>query len=165
MIVTFPTVRHVIFPVFNLPNGNVHYSSGLTLFEDGKILDDRNVKGTNLARRRLRTKHQKELFKLKNKCDHLGDMLISSSNFFIDSKGRVFEYQRTQTASLKYHIINRVEYRDIDSKLYVSGISTTFVVPRPPAIEQKYVGILYLYTPWLVYEYCSYKKKNTYRRV
>ena len=63
MVITYKTIGHVAFPAFPLPSSNWEEQDGL-LYLDNKLLDDKNMKGKTLGRRRLQTPF-KELFPLK----------------------------------------------------------------------------------------------------
>ena len=71
MIITYRNIDKVTFPIFNLPNGNWQLLDGL-LFLDEYILDDKNMEGNSLGKRRLQTPHE-NLFELKKSLNsHVG---------------------------------------------------------------------------------------------
>jgi hypothetical protein len=67
VLITYRDIEEVSFPVFNLPNGNWQLLDGL-LFLDDLILDDKNMRGDTLGKRRLQTPHE-TLFSLKKSLD------------------------------------------------------------------------------------------------
>ena len=60
MVITYRTIGHVTFPAFPLPSSNWEEQDGL-LYLENKLLDDKNMKGKTLGRRRLQTPF-KDLF-------------------------------------------------------------------------------------------------------
>ena len=52
MVITYKTIGHIAFPAFPLPSSNWEEQDGL-LYLDNKLLDDKNMKGKTLGRRRL----------------------------------------------------------------------------------------------------------------
>ena len=51
MVITYKTLGHIAFPAFPLPSSNWEEQDGL-LYLDNKLLDDKNMKGKTLGRRR-----------------------------------------------------------------------------------------------------------------
>ena len=67
---------------------------------------------------------------------------------------------------LKYYKIQSVQQKDTASLLKLHGVKNFFVVPRPPAVELKYAGVLhYGKLPWVLYEYSENFLKDTRRKV
>ena len=94
MIITYREIEDINFPVFNLPNGNWQLLDGL-LFLDGLVLDDKNMPGDSLGKRRLQTPHE-NIFTLKKSLNsHIG-LIKSRDKHFIDSTGAPFIYEKTK---------------------------------------------------------------------
>lgn len=134
------------------------------LFFEGKVLDDRNVSGETLGQRRLRTEFP--LYPLTNSIFDIIGILKQTNPYFIDSKGRVFIYQKTQKASLKYKKIEKIERKVQASVLKVYGERTKFKIIRPPEAGMMWAGILYILdSPWKVYEFSETQKSDTWRKI
>ena len=164
MIITYRDIERIHFPVFNLPNGNWQLLDGL-LFLDDLILDDKNMRGDTLGKRRLQTPHE-NLFNLKKSLNtHIG-LIKSRDKHFIDSKGTPFIYEKTKMCPIKYHSIRKVERREIGSVLFLNGIHTKFIIPRPPPSDCNWAGVLYIYNmPWMLYSYSTERLKNSRKKV
>ena len=164
MAITYKELRLVTFPVYALPSGNWHGQDGL-LFLDDKILDDKNMLGESLGLRRLHTPHT-NLFPIKYRIKEFTGVIKSSKKHFIDSKGAVFEYEKTEFLKLSYYKIERIENLTKVSRLHLHKVKKPFIVPRPPAPEIQYGGVLHAgVRPWLLYDYAETKLKDTRRKV
>lgn len=163
MIVTYKTINKIQFPVFTLPSEDWSLTDGL-LFLENEIVDDRNMPGDTLGKRRLQSPFK--MMPLKRSINSFVGVLKQSKNTFIDSKGTPFIYLKTKMCPLKYLKIKKIVTRDIASLVYVSGCNSPFTVPRPPAPEMRWAGVLHLHGfPWELYEYSEEPKKNTQRKV
>lgn len=164
MAITYKDLGKLDFPLFFLPSEDWSKSDGL-VFINGLVLDDRNQDADSLGVRRLKTPH-KPLWKLTRHIDSIEGLLKCGHKNFIDSKGRLFTYEKTKFCSLKYHKIKRVVRKDTASVLYLHGVSTPFTIRRPPEALIQYAGVLYLAgAPWLIYEFSPSKKKDTIRKL
>ena len=164
MVITYKTIGHIAFPAFPLPSSDWEEQDGL-LYLDNKLLDDKNMKGKTLGRRRLQTPF-KELFPLKAAVTDKTGLLKHTKNIFIDNNGIPFMYEKTRSASLKYHKIRKVERKNSASILWLKGINFPFKIPRPPSVDTTWTGVLYLSgIPWILYEYSEFQKSDTRRKV
>jgi len=164
LIVTYKEIKKIKFPVFILPNSNWETIDGLLLI-DNQVVDDKNMPGASLGIRRLQT-HFTELVSLRYSVDSLIGVLKQTTKYFIDSNGTPFIYQKTMNSSLKYYKIRKVELKGTASVLWLKGINSPFTVPRPPARETTWAGVLHIGgLPWLLYEYSEEKLKDTRRKV
>ena len=164
MVIQYKNISKVKFPVYAMPSGNWYRQDGL-LFLDEKILDDKNMEGDTLGIRRLQTPH-KNLQELHHQLDNFRGILKSKSKHFVDSYGIPFIYEKSQFCRLKYYRIKRIVNKTSNSLLYLEGIKNPFVIPRPPANEIMYAGVLhYGNLPWVLYDYSETKLKDTRRKV
>lgn len=164
MVITYKTIKKVSFPVFILPSGNWYERDGL-LYIENRLVDDRNMSGDTLGKRRVQTPMRNLLPLRKSLGSHIG-VIKQSSKYYIDSKGAPFIYEKTKSCSLRYYKIKDIERKDTASILKVKGISFPFKVPRPPIQSMTWAGILHLGDlPWLLYEYSSEKLPDTRRKV
>ena len=164
MVITLKDVKNVEFPIYVLPHEDWSFSDGL-MFMDGKVVDDRNMKGDTLGVRRLQTSYP-SMFPLKRQIDSFNGLLKQSQKTFIDSKGRPFIYEKSTWCSLQYSRIKKKELRDEYCLLWLENTSSPFSVPRPPEANMAFAGVLYLSgLPWILYEYSDSRKKKTRRKV
>ena len=164
MVVQYKTVNKIRFPVYTIESGNWSKSDGI-LFLDEKILDDKNMPGDTLGIRRAQTPY-KNLYRLNKQIDDLRGILKSHCKHFIDSNGIPFIYEKTQFCKLKYYRIRNVVRRDSCSLLYLYGVKSPFVIPRPPPEDMMYAGLLHFHgLPWILYEYAVESKKETRKKV
>lgn len=163
MIITYKTILKVEFPVFILPSDDWTLTDGL-LFLENEIIDDKNMPGETLGKRRLQSPFTMK--PLNRSVNSFVGILKQSRNTFIDSKGVPFIYHKTKMCSLKYLKIKKIVRREVASLVYVRGCNSPFTVPRPPAEEMQWAGILHLHgLPWELYEYSEEYKKNTRRKI
>lgn len=163
MLVTYKNINKIEFPVYILPSEDWSFSDGL-MFLEGKVVDDRNMKGDTLGIRRLQTGYP-ELLELKKSINSIQGILKQKQKAFIDSKGRPFLYEKTLFCKLRYYKIKKKEGRDGYSLLWLTGVSTPFKVPRPPEDGYIYAGVLLFNSlPWVLYEYSLTAKKDTRRK-
>lgn len=159
MIITYKSLDKIEFPVFKLPSDNYSFEDGL-LFVDGQLYDDRNMPSDRLGIRRIQS--PLEMAKLNRSINSLIGIVKNSGNrTYIDSLGRIFVYEKTVMTDLRYHKLKDVKRKGTGCSVHVFGVSTGFAVPRPPAPDIEYAGILYFYgLPWKLYEFSENRKKN-----
>ena len=163
MVRTIKNLSSIQFPVYLLPSSDWEVVDGLLLME-GKILDDRNMLGATLGVRRLQTEFA--LFPLPTLVWDIVGLIKQRTNYFIDSAGAPFIYEKTKTVSLKYEKILKVERKGIASIIRLSGIKNALKVIRPPESGMSWAGVLFLNNyPWVVYDFSEEKKKDTWRKV
>lgn len=153
--------RAIQFPVYELSSEEVYSSDGL-LFLNGKVLDDRNQSGKTLGERRLQTPHQKAL--LNRSYPTFIDLVKCTHQFFIDSKGVPFRYDRNKMCTVESRKIKKKVSRGTYSVIYVDKITNLYTLSRYPVAEE-YAQILYLdKLPWLLYGVSEIELK-TFRKV
>jgi len=164
MALTYSNLNKIRFPVYEMPSDNWSKADGL-LFLDDKIVDDKNMSGDTLGIRRVQTEHR-NLLELKRQYDTFAGLLKNSDKNFIDTNGIPFSYEKSQWCKLKYYRIKKISRKDSFSLIYLDGVKTPFKVPRPPAEEIRYAGVLhYGKLPWTLYEYSETPLKDTRRKV
>jgi len=165
VILNFKQLSNVTFPVFLLPSDNVEVVDGL-VFVDNMIVDDRNVAQEKLGLRRLITPF-KDLLPLRRAIsDPVGLAKNVGNKTYIDVLGKIFTYEKTLNGIVKYHKIERIEGKESASTIKLKGISSSFIVARPPPLEQRWAGVLYLHGfPWKLYEFSECKLSNTRRKI
>lgn len=164
MVITYKTIPKVVFPVFILPSGNWYERDGL-LYLDRRVIDDRNMTGETIGKRRMQTP-MKNLMPIRGSLENLTGIIKQTSKTFIDTKGIPFIYEKTRSCPLKYYRIKRVERKETASVLWLKGVKFPFKVPRPPTSELQWAGLLHLGDrPWLLYEYSEEKLSDTRRKV
>ena len=164
MEITYKTSQNINFPAYLLPSSNWSLSDNI-LSMDNEVLDDKNMLGDTLGKRRLQTPF-KSIMPLKVLVTNLVGILKQRNNCFIDNLGKVFIYEKTKFVSLKYYKIHKIDKKLHSSSLFIKNYNTPFVIPRPPAMELKYVGILHIDTiPWMLYDYSETCLKATKRKI
>ena len=103
MVITYNTSDKITFPVFPLISSNYVVADGLVTI-DGLLVDDHNMEGESLGRRRLMTPYE-NLFPLKRSVNTLVGLIKRSKSFYIDSTGLIFTYEKTKWVRLKYRKI------------------------------------------------------------
>ena len=164
MVIQYKSINKVKLHVYILHSGNWERQDGL-LFLDGTIVDDKNMSGDTIGMRRLQTPH-KNLYPLKKQVDNFRGMIKSKEKHFIDTNGIPFIYEKTEFCKLKYYRIKSVVQKETASLLKLGGVKHPFVIPRPPASEMRYAGVLHFGAlPWVLYEYSEDRREDTRRKV
>ena len=73
------------FPVFSVHTDNVEFIDGI-LWIDNQVLDDKNMSGDTLGKRRLQSP-MKSLYPLKYMLEDEVEMIKHSGKYYIDSNG------------------------------------------------------------------------------
>lgn len=135
------------------------------LFIDGRVLDDTKMPGETLGVRRLQC-GRRDLHPLKRAVVDVPQLLHCKYKNFIDSKGKVFLYEKTYASPLIAYKIDRIEKKGAASLLWLHGINNPITIPRPPINNPGWARLLHLGpSPWLLYDYVSEPTKRTYRKV
>ena len=153
------------FPLYVLHTDEVVESDGILWIED-QVLDDKNMKGDTLGKRRLQTP-MKSIYPLKVMIKDIIGLIKHEGQFYIDSSGEFIRYNKTLTTELKYHKIKRVVKKRFGQVvLWVKDCPFPFDIESPPAEGLSWAGLLYYQgLPWLPYEFCENKKKDTWRKI
>lgn len=176
------TLGRVSFPVFRLTSrpplvqeGVAYYSNSYIDIDTNeisthiKLLDDKNVRATTLASRRLWMKEQgAPLYPLRRAVFFMGDFIkvARSDYWFIDSNGFIFKYKKTIKVPLRFRRIKRViAGRTTGSILEVEGIPERFKTMFIVRSSMKYAAILEYKGINILYGVYDQRYKDTWRRI
>lgn len=179
------SLAEIAYPVFKLgidkpviDNGLVYYYyENIVEDEDGdlveqnqyRLIDDRNIPFNSLAMRRLAAKQNgAKLFKIKIAIFFLGDLVkIAKPNiWFIDSNGKLFNYNKATRVLLKFYKIKyNIPISIGGSIIEVEGIATRFKILFSPDRDKKYAGILHMGKSLILYGVYSKKYTDTWRKI
>tara|TARA_E500000318_G_scaffold30407_2_gene30188 strand:+ start:9506 stop:9976 length:471 start_codon:yes stop_codon:yes gene_type:complete len=152
------------FPLYVVHTDEVMEADGILWIED-QVLDDKNMSGETLGKRRLQTP-MKSLYPLRYMINDEIELIKHQGKFFIDSKGEFIIYEKTEKVQLRYHKILKVERLRGRSIIKVKDIPFPFDVLRPTSSEEKWAGVLYRKgIPWKLYETVKERKNNTWRKI
>jgi hypothetical protein len=152
------------FPLYVVHTDEVMEADGILWIED-QVLDDKNMSGETLGKRRLQTP-MKSLYPLRYMINDEIELIKHQGKFFIDSKGEFIIYEKTEKVQLKYHKILKVERLRGRSIIKVKDIPFPFDILRPTSSEEKWAGVLYRKgIPWKLYETLKERKNNTWRKI
>ena len=99
------------FPIYVIHSDNVDFIDGIIWLDD-QVLDDKNMKGDTLGLRRLQSP-MKSIYPLKYMIKDYVGMMKHRGTTFIDSSGRVFNYEKTEKVDIKYHKIVKREKKTV----------------------------------------------------
>lgn len=162
----------ISFPIYRLDKSPPSQVDGVTfyLYKDKmQVVDDKNVEGDSLARRRLHL-HMNEvkLYKLKYAIFYLADLIkmATPNQWFIDSNGKCFIYTKTKLVPLVFREITKVDRSPSFTLIEARGIHGRHKTLYPPREDQKYAGFLQV-TPrtYIIYGFFSEKHRDTRRKV
>lgn len=162
----------IAWPVYKLGNIKPQEEDGVVFVfkneKDLEIVDDKNLPGDSLAVRRLKLIIDGvKLFKLKYSIFFLGDLIKLANNkiWFIDSKGKIFQYKKQHFAKLTIKKITKIIPSISCSLIEVEGIQARFKVLFPPRIEEKWAGLLYHNKVYIFYGFYTQRYSDTIRKV
>jgi hypothetical protein len=133
------------------------------------ILDDKNLPGDTLAKRRLELlKSGVRIHKLKTAIFFVNDMLkiTKGTTWFIDAYGKIFEYRKTVRVPLIFRPISKIIKMPKGGCIVeAEGLPFRFKTLLTPVVEQKWVGLLKVNHGYMLYGLYSKPLKNTYRMI
>lgn len=169
----------IYYPVYKLPDrpnvedGVIYYYSEIE--KNGVhiskllIVDDASIDKETLAERRLSLlKDNVPLYKLRTAVFFLGDLikLATPSNYFIDSRGKLFNYKKTTTVKLKFYKISSIiPIATGGAIIAVEGIPNRFKVLHTPEADKKCAGILHTGMSTILYGLYSEIPEDTRRKI
>ena len=103
-------LKYIRFPVYALPSEDFYVRDDLLLLNE-LVVDDRNQTGDTLGVRRLQTPHK--LKKLNKAYEEYFDILSENPPAMVDSKGKIFSYEKTEWHTVKSVRIKRREIKQI----------------------------------------------------
>ena len=165
VVITYRSLSKINFPAYILPSDNIWKEDGI-VYVDGLVVDDRNMPSKSLGIRRLQTPFR-DLLPLRKSVNSFNGIIKNMGNTcYMDSKGTIFIYEKTEMCSLEYHRIQRIDRKDTGSILWLKGIHFSFDIPRPPSPEMVWAGVLYFKgLPWKLYDFSETKLNKTKKKI
>tara|TARA_R100000656_G_scaffold96832_1_gene70301 strand:- start:1086 stop:1565 length:480 start_codon:yes stop_codon:yes gene_type:complete len=158
------TLDGIKFPVYVIGTEDIETVDNI-IFADGKVVDDKNMWGRTLGKRRLET-DLPNLYSLRYMIKSKVGLIKHRGYMYIDSEGNLFSYKKENFFPLKYHKIRKVDMKDVVSLLWLNDINFPIEIERPPAEEYTWAGVIYKGTvPWFFWEYSTEWKKDTRRKI
>lgn len=134
-----------------------------------KIVDDRNLPGETLSRRRLALQVEgANLAKLGQAVYFLGDLvkLATLEIWFIDSLGKIFNYKKSTRARLKFYKISKIIPITTGGVVVeAEGLMQRFKSLYKPTVDKQYVGLLHFGMSLVLYGFYEQKHDETWRMV
>lgn len=129
------------------------------------MLDNRNVAGETLGKRRLKLKNTENLYVPRKVCYNFEQVLHCKNKCFIDNTGTVFKYIKTTFVPLKYHKVDYIERLEEGCIVHLKDVyyPQKFNCRKAHSIE--YVGLLHTKMGLILYENTDIKKKDTRRKI
>ena len=179
-------LNEITFPVYKLGLTKPHSQDGvLFYFQEGtreteegpaedfriKVLDDTNLPGDSLARRRLVIRANGDIpYKLNRAIFFLGDFIKISvpSMWFIDSVGKIFQYTKSTRAKLTYRKVTTVIHINTGGAIIeVEGLNIRMKSLFMPTLnrENLHAGVLLMGMSPILYGYYDQKYPDSWRLV
>lgn len=134
-----------------------------------RVIDDKSIAQPTLAKRRLRALSMgAKLFKLKIAVFFLGDLIkiATPHTWFIDSKGKLFQYSKTKVAKLKtYRIKQVIPIQSGGVIVEAEGLMTRFKSLFAPSKQCTHVGILHMGMSLVLYGFYEHSCADSWRKV
>lgn len=178
------SLAQLVFPVFRLGAGKPSVVDDITFYyyenykevddeivtvEVLRVIDDKSVKGSTLAMRRLRLKNEGvSILRMRHAIFFLGDLikLAKPNIWFIDSTGRVFNYTKQTRAKLTFHKIKQLfPIKTGGVIIEAEGVISRFKSLFYPEQDKAYIGLLHLGMGTILYGFYSEQHKDTWRMV
>ena len=159
-MINITNLREVSFPVYRLSSKAPQVDGGVVFTRNTyrdidlnetynvvKIVDDRNLPQPTIGSRRLHlSKHGVPLYPLRKAIYYLGDFLkaAKSGYWFIDSKGSIFQYEKTKRAKVKCVPIKSIvsPLGSTGSIVDLVGIPERFRTMYIPPKTHRYAAVL-----------------------
>ena len=177
-------LQTINWPVFRLGerqplqhDGVAYYSSEyiedtdseLVVSHTLRVVDDCNLTGATLGKRRLELKLSgTDVFPLRTAVYFLADLvkLAKSTTWWIDSSGQIFQYKKSTRAKLTTHKITQVlPAGGLGCVIEVEGLVTRFKSISRPQPQQQYAAVLSFNKVVLLYGFIDAPIKETWRLV
>lgn len=172
----------IVWPVFKLGEKQPILKDGLLFYfteyidesniSSGnlRIVDDRNLSQQTLGLRRLvlKTSQDTKLFPIRTAIYALADLikLAKSTTWFIDSSGRIFQYEKNTRAKLTTKKIKNVlPASGLGCVIELEGVSHRFKAMIRPRDEQSYARVLQLGMAYILYGFCDEHKADSWRMI
>lgn len=166
MAITYKSLKRIKFPIYPIDIDEVSLQDGILFYKGDKVLDDTNMKGETLGARRLQSPFNDRLYPLRKGIANIVGLSKNKYKYYIDSEGKLFEYEKTVFCQIKYLRIVKVERKGTASLLYVDGIPRPFTIPRPPEQGMHWAIVLHLKgLPWMLYGYSGTKEPDSIRKI
>lgn len=134
-----------------------------------RIIDDKNLPGSNLLERRLKLLNDKtaKLYPLKDAFYFLGDFIkvAKSGIWFIDYYGKVFTYKKTTRAKLQFFEIEKILPSGGFGFIVCLKNGMRFKVLYKPFAESKWAAVLVINKMPVLYGVYQEKHKETWRSI
>ena len=166
-----------IYPVKN--NRGIKVEDGLTLLlpelsDTYQVLDTDKSNGSTLGSRRLKYELAPDpkpfkLSKLHAPIHRYADIFYFLKKYttFIDSTGRIFNYNYSARADLKYYEI--LKFREVSEGYVIilkdKTINCPFFINREPTLEDKYAGILHIGMGRVLFDIVPERLKDTWKAI
>ena len=157
--------------LFYLREGTKETEEGLESEVRISVIDDTNLAGDTLARRRLVIRNNGDKpFKLSRAVFFLGDLvkIAVPKLWFIDSLGKVFRYSKTSRACLTYRKVTLVlPIRTGGAIIQVEGIPSRMKTLFPPMVDTDnlHAGVLLMGMSPILYGFYDKKYPDSWRMV
>jgi hypothetical protein len=177
-------LSEIYYPVFRLKKERPSTHDGIEFYayeryeetDEGlvchniiRIIDDNTYNNEKLSLRRLAIKATGgTLYRLNRAIFFLSDLIKLSikGHWFIDSKGKIFQYIKTTKVALNYYKIKKVIAVPTGGAIIeVEGIPNRFKCLHFPEYSKTHVGILHMGLSLLLYGFYDQQYKNSWRKV
>ena len=179
-ITNFATVS---FPVFKLKNAPPQVQDNLVFYETEyyneetqsyssniAVVDDTSIAKHSFSDRRLELlKRGANLYSVKYIVYFLGDLIKlakTPQHYFIDNTGKVFCYQKTTRAKLRFYKVKRVlPLSGLGAIIEVHGLAERFKTLYKPHPTLKWAGIVQYQSLNILYGLYFEQYKETWRAI
>jgi hypothetical protein len=166
-------LSEIAFPVYRLQKAKPSTIEGVTFYlkvdREGndipEIIDDKNIKESSLARRRL---HIKKPYPIREAIFFYGDLLKLGVKdaWFIDHLGKLFTLGKTRKVPLICRKITNIKKEIGATLVEIEGLPGRYMSLFPPESNEGYALMLKISVhSYLLYGFSQEKITDTYRKI
>lgn len=155
----------LLFPVYPIKEAEYIRKEGTQLIVRNKygdrVLDDTSIEGDLLGVRRLHILENK--YKLNRAVSSIRDIITMNGTVYkwIDSRGTLFEYNKTHYVPLVYKPIEYIKYVEGVGSVVKGKGTPPFKLEFPLDPELKFIGVLKEAGGYLLWDLCKEQKKDS----
>lgn len=161
-------LQDIQFPVFQLgEHDRIETISNITYVyraDQQLILDNKNLHGDTLGKRRLRILDKDKIFKLSKRYNSIIELIKfkGGKNKFVDNNGKVFKYTKTKRSKVIYKkIIAQKNIPNIGIRIRLINDLDFIISPTYGYVVGQYAGLLIFNADYLLFEITREYKDDT----
>lgn len=164
------SLSNINFPIFGITDKykRIWEEHNVTYIETDTgvyVLDNKNMEGDTVGKRRLRIKTS-QLYRPRKVFYNLSQMLRGKYTIFVDNFGTVFKYKKTKFVPLTYYkVTNTYRVEDGECVIEIPALNFSYKINCRKAYSITYVGLLDTQYGLIPYDFTDEYKPPTKRKI